>query len=103
MNLFSRVKAHDDERKAIIREYKGVIDVRNSFVQIYDVESFFKYSNGMNVEIAERKSSDFNWQASFQVEGIQYLIVLDDEEKKELEKLINEREANEFIDSLGDL
>jgi len=105
MSLFSRVKALEDERKAIIREYEGVIGVRDDWVQIYDVKSFLEYSNGKNVEITERRPNDLNlnYEATFRVEGIRYIIVLEDDEKEELEKLINEREADKFISELGAL
>jgi len=102
MNLFSRVKAHENERKAIIKEYEGVIAVREGYVQIYDVESFLEYSNGKNVEITERRPNNlnFNYEATFSVEGIRYIIVLEDAEKEELEKLINEREAEGLADGI---
>ena len=105
MNLFSRVKAHVEDRQEIINEYEGVIAVRDDYVQIYGVKSFFKYSNcaipkGGKVEIKERESDHFDYEATFSVDGIKYLIVLTDAEKEELEKLINEREAEESTNGI---
>lgn len=78
--------------------YKGV-----KRILIDNIDNFLALSADEDIHIEERKHSEYPYEAEFYKEGIRFLVVLTQEEKERLQRAINEKQANEFIESLGDL
>src|SRR5690625_3127547 len=99
-NKMSEIRKLEKE----LEESSGVIDFRYSRgkfqIQFFYVDDFIK-AIGNNEPVIEKRGSDDDYHAKFITENLDFVIVLNKEEKTELEKLINEREAEEFIDGLG--
>lgn len=68
-----------------------------------DVNDFINLSNGEAIEIYDRERDEYPYEATFKNGDYTFFVILNENEKTELEKLINEREAEEFINGLGSL
>ena len=67
------------------------------------VEDFINLANGKTIEIVDIDSDLYSHEATFKDGEYTFFVVLSEESKVELEKLINEREADKFISELGAL
>ena len=85
----------------------GIIDCIDSVrheksvqVSSNDVNDFINLSNGEAIEIYDRESDEYPYEAIFKNGDYTFFVILSEDEKTELEKLINERETDKFIDEL---
>lgn len=69
----------------------------------YDIDNFINLSNGEAIEIYDRESDEYPYEATFKNGDYTFFVILNEDEKTELEKLINESEADKFINGLGSL
>lgn len=58
-----------------------------------DVNDFINLSNGEAIEIYDRESDEYPYEATFKNGDYTFCVILSEDKKTELEKLINEREA----------
>ena len=68
-----------------------------------NLDQFLDLADGRKIIFVDRGDSDYPYKACFEVDEVTFFVLLEDGQREELEKLINEREVNEFIDSLEDL
>ena len=76
---------------------------RGDSVHVFGVNDFVALASDNPIEIVDFNDEEYPFEATFECSGYTFFAILSEGEKEELEKLINEREVNEFIDSLEDL
>ena len=69
----------------------------------YNLKSFVDLAGGKNVTFEDRGDSDYPYEAFFKVDEVKFFILLLDGQKEELERLINEKQTHDFIESLEEL
>ena len=101
-------KIHDLFKTMAEYENIGMIDFDINYkggkrILIDNIDNFLALSADKDIQIKERKHCEYPYEAEFYKEGIKFLVVLTQEEKERLQRAINEKQANEFIESLRDL
>ena len=105
MNLIEKIDTIFKLKKEL--EEAGIIDCIDLYkhgesVQLDsdNIDNFINLANGEKIKISERGSSDYPYEAIFNDGGYTFFAILSEDKKIELEKLINEREAEESANGI---